>query len=478
MSSRSRLVLLFTVGVIGLPSLALAFFLTSAGITSSFDTARNSNAYNLYSLSNSKVTAAGGMPVNHGYSAFTNLAHSTGKYAFRVTENACLSAGNQGCGIGLAAAGQTDANYLGSTASSVGMFDTGQAYINGVAVSSGSPTFLPGNAVDVEVDRDAKTTSYSVNGGAFSATKTIAALSDFNLVPGVTFNDPGDAFTYDGTISFPGYPAWNSAPGIGGTGACAGVPNMFGLPCNPAVSDNFDGTTLNTSLWVIEWCNNCANDYTVGNGVLTLGGGAETVGVQCTGNCVPALPSYWEIRFQVPNANAMTSGGGAAIWQQSSLPRSTQLVPGHFNGSTATGKQLEIDQWETQFDGYHSESGAHAWDPIGGGPPYDVVEDGAFTCQIFNTTAGGGCGPNQGTADNGPANLSDGNYHTLGMHRFVNGSGRNQADFYHDGALYASLRIDDNTYNGLLTLAQTPIFYWSSNAANVIVNIDYVRIWH
>ncbi len=191
---------------------ALAFFLTTAGITSSFDTARNSQSYTVFSLGNSKATAAAGSPTTHDHSAFTNLAHSTGKYAFRVTENACASVGGGHCEIGIAAAGETDTSYLGNSTLSIGMGDTGQSFINALSVATGRPSFVPSNTIDVEVDLDGKTIAYSVNGGAFSSPTSLATMSDFRVVPSVNLYDPGDAFTYDGTVSFPGFPAWNSTP--------------------------------------------------------------------------------------------------------------------------------------------------------------------------------------------------------------------------------------------------------------------------
>src|SRR6266704_5909163 len=282
---------------------ALAFFLTTAAITSSFDTARNSTGHSVLSLNNSKVTAAAGSPAATQFSAFANLTHSSGKYAFRVTENACASAGAQNCAVGLGPPSDPDNSWMGVRPGDVGILDSGQIRINGGIISSGGPTFLPGNTIDVEVDLDGKTIAYSVNGGAFSSPTSIATLSGgFTLGPGVTMSDPADAFTYDGTVSFPGFPAWNSAPSAsGGGGGAVPAPAQAAGFTTVVVNDNFqDGTWDNTATW-LDVCGASSPKYWDA----WAGFGPPSVGCSTIGTAIDpvggqkALRLHWQDSYRV-----------------------------------------------------------------------------------------------------------------------------------------------------------------------------------
>src|SRR5215472_17582148 len=84
-------------------------------------------------------------------------------------------------------------------------------------------------------------------------------------------------------------------PHIVGT-ACAGIGPMFGLACDAMLSDEFNGTALDTSKWVI--CNACAGPVpTVGSGVVTLNNPPQSgvadkgSGFDGTSNLIPAAPN-------------------------------------------------------------------------------------------------------------------------------------------------------------------------------------------
>lgn len=260
----------------------------------------------------------------------------------------------------------------------------------------------------------------------------------------------------------------------GGTGACAGVASVFGLTCNPNLSDNFDGNSLNTTLWDNHGYN--PNTYQVAGGILTMGLSNLGVEIQCRTNCIPGpLPNNWELRFRFNNFDGRAQTP-SAIWTQSNL---AQVPPGDGQGSFVAGKQLEIDHWEDTFSGNAArspEAGLNAWDTTGSTSPYPETQDNNLNCTMTpagGVPSGGGCFFNN--QDFG-GNLKDGNFHTLGAHRFVNGSGINQIDYLRDGTVYTSATMN-STYQFLIGLPQTLVIAWLNSLPSTTLDIDYFRVW-
>jgi len=181
-------------------------------ITSVFDTTRNVAGTTVFS--NNNLTATVGASATQSSAAYTTLFHPNGKFIFRMTENACTPPVHDSCGVGLGSAASSSAAnyYVGADATSVGIFDDGKIFINGVNITTLGVTFAPGDTIDVAVDIDGQTIRYSVNGGAFTSAVSIPGLTSYNLSPAVSLNAPTDAFTYSGTTvgTLAGYAVWNS----------------------------------------------------------------------------------------------------------------------------------------------------------------------------------------------------------------------------------------------------------------------------
>lgn len=312
---------------------ASAFFLSTRAITSVFDTTRNSTGNAVFSNGNATVTA--GPSTAAQLSAFTNVFHAAGKFAFRVTENICTTPGTQGCAIGLGAVGAPDNTYLGKNPATVGIFDSGQIRVGDVILGTG-PGFSPGNTIDVEVDFDGKTISYSVNGGAFSTPVSIASLTNFLLSPAVTMNAATDAFTYNGNVSFPGFPAWNSAPSppvtmtvsLSSTTFTSGVANStvgtvaVTNSSGPASSATLSLTGANTGGFHLS-------GTTPGSSLLTAGGSGTAAGTYTDVNIVATQAGISNSPQQI-SPSLVGSAGGAVPQPAQVAGFTTQVINDNF----------------------------------------------------------------------------------------------------------------------------------------------------
>ena len=248
----------------------------------------------------------------------------------------------------------------------------------------------------------------------------------------------------------PSPPPSGGAPPPSGGGACPngatpGITIPSGWNCDPALSDEFQGTTVNTSKWQFG-----------------------TGGAHSTASCNDYVaPTQNNDEIQTMSYNSSTNTFNVAedfeaiVWPPSNYYREVETTPAAASagldpatwtfGLNSDGTHAEIDEWE------YGQINFYLWDPN-----WNL---------LWSVT-------NVADATGGKGNFFDGNPHILG---FLKNNG--QMSFYWDNALVYTTNDPDN---GEFTNSQDEIIWQSIVENGCPANsglpssrvTNYVRIWH
>lgn len=148
-------------------------------------------------LSSDKLTATRA-PGNGWALVRGTVGKSAGKWSFQYTQGARVNNGM----VGIANAAAPLDNHIGFDKNGVGYsYADGQMYINSAGSNAGPGAYGTGDIVTVEVDLDAKTIAFSVNGGPFTS-HSLSLLNAGPFFPAVCIHG-GDG---SGSVSFGGTP--------------------------------------------------------------------------------------------------------------------------------------------------------------------------------------------------------------------------------------------------------------------------------
>jgi len=240
-----------------------------------------------------------------------------------------------------------------------------------------------------------------------------------------------------------------------GSGACPGGNSGFvpaGYTCNTTLTDEFNGSSLDTSKWTVGWQGSCdpncvfpPTNPVVSGGNLQLtsitnsAANSTQPGGVYSKSTFPPAPSYWEVRVAIPPDVSYQ-----ADWMMDLVG-----VP-----------HIEIDMQETQFN--NQCANLHDW---------TAGYTGDLTSSGQPSISGNGC--------HGNSNWTDGNFHTYGMHRHVSG-GTVVLDFYMDGQLTTTITPSGTNANLFATSTAAMVLQVNSklvaNRADTAL-VDYVRVY-
>ena len=191
---------------------AEAFFsatLESSGV-STFDPARHDLHVVLSGGDLVGTASSGTLFVN----LFGTTSHSSGKWIYRATINN-FNPGGDGIGIGLGNSSALSINggadYLSVNANGYELFEEGSFCHNNSCGSLGT-SFGTGDTVDVAFDADNLTVQYSINGGTWTATQSVADFAGQEVFPGVDFGFQGHIVTFSGSTvgALSGFLPWDT----------------------------------------------------------------------------------------------------------------------------------------------------------------------------------------------------------------------------------------------------------------------------
>lgn len=230
----------------------------------------------------------------------------------------------------------------------------------------------------------------------------------------------------------------------------------FGLSLDTSMSDEFNGSSIDTSKWTKGWQGSasCPCDFSnmavsVSGGNLRLvnhlsGGVERPAGIYGNSNVLvmPPQPSYWEVRAIMPTGGNNT---GSSVW---AMDVNNAHVP-----------HTEIDLQETLFNNMCST--VHMWSA---GYASDLVSSGQ------PSVSGTGCG--------GSGTWTDGNYHIYGLYR-----ANNQLQFYFDGQLANTITASGANSNLVFTSPANLILQTDGNnnlqgPEGSTMLVDYSRVYH